>query len=84
MAALDLRSINLADKNILTFTTLKQAKKHPLPHLCYITQAANRFWLFYVIVRKSQNGDFFILRKDGQLFPFENYRLVGDKRYLSE
>ncbi len=83
--ALDLRGINLADKNILTFATKKDAKRHRLPYLCYITEAANRFWVFYVIVRKLQSGEFQVMRKDGQFMPYVDRRwLGGDKTYISE
>ena len=83
MSSLDLRSINLGDKNILTFTTKKQAKKFSLPYLCYITEAANRFWTFYVIVRKSQDGEFSILTKDGTFLTIENRRWVGESTYTN-
>lgn len=85
MASLDLRSVNLADKNILTFATKKEAKRHPLPYLCHITEAANRFWVFYVIVRKLQSGEFQIMRKDGQFMPFIDRRWVGgDTTYIND
>lgn len=84
MNSLDLRSINLGDKNILTFEKKKDAKKHPLPHLCYVTEAANRFWVFYVIVRKRTGGEFEVMCKDGQFLPVEDRRLVGgDKTYIA-
>lgn len=83
MASLDLRSINLGDKNILTFQTKKAAKGHPLPALCYITEAANRFWVFYVIVRKSQNGDFEIMCKDGSLIPCVDRRWTVEATYVN-
>jgi len=77
MACLDMRGINLGDKNILTFQTKAAAKKHPLPHLCYVTEAANRFWVFWVIVRKLQNGEFQVMRKDGNFMPFEDRKWLG-------
>lgn len=86
MASLDLRSINLADKNILTFATKKEAKKYgPLPYLCYVTEAANRFWRFYVIVRKLPNGEFQVMRKDRQFMPYIDRRwLGGDLTYIND
>lgn len=85
MGSLDLRSFNLGDKNILTFSSKKEAKTFPLPHLCYVTEAANRFWRFYVIVRKRQTGEFEIMLKDGQFMPIVNRRwLGGDKTYVVE
>ena len=84
MSHLDLRSINLGDKNILAFETKKAAQKHPLPHLAYITQAANRFWAFWVIVRQEQNGAFSVLTKSGEFLPVENRRWVsGNKTYTA-
>ena len=64
MASLDLRSIDLGTKNVLTFQTKKAAKSFQMPHLCFLMEAANRFWVFYVVARKSQNGDFHIMTKD--------------------
>ncbi len=79
MASLDLRSINLGEKNILTFSTKKQAKKFPTPHLCYITEAANRFWVFFVICRTEQDGTFSIMCKDETFLQMENRRWIGGK-----
>lgn len=82
MNHLDLRSINLGDKNILTFETKKMAQKATLPQLAYITPAANRFWAFWVIVRQEQDGVFSILTKSGEFLPIENRRWVsGTKTY---
>lgn len=79
MNDLDLRNINLSDKNILTFQTKKAAQNAKLPYLAYITPAANRFWSFWVIVRQEQNGVFSILTKSGEFLPIENRRWVSSK-----
>lgn len=82
MSDLDLRSVNLGYKNILTFETKREAKKFSAPHLAFVMPAANRFWSFWVIVRQSQNGDFAILTKTGEFIPIENKRWVsGNKTY---
>lgn len=81
--SLDLRSINLGDKNILTFETKKSANDFPKPYLCYPMQAANRFWVFYVIVRKLPSGEFQIMRKDGQFMPFEDRKWIGGNKTYS-
>ncbi len=81
MAALDLRSFNLGSNNIRTFPTKKAAKSFSLPHLCYVTQAANRFWVFYVIARKSQNGEFHIMTKDGNFLAVPEVKWTGTKTY---
>lgn len=83
MNHLDLRSLNLGDKNILVFQTKKDAKNFTFPHLAYLTPAANRFWVFWVVVRQEQNGSFSILTKSGDFLPIENRRWVGDKTYTS-
>ncbi len=84
MSHLDLRSVNLGDKNILTFETKKLAKKFNLPHLSYITQAANRFWAFWVIVRQDQDGTFSVLTKSGDFLTIENRKWVSDgKTYIN-
>lgn len=83
MAHLDLRHINLGDKNILTFETKKAAKGFAFPHLSYLTKAANRFWAFWVVVRQTQEGEFGILTQSGEFLPIENRKWVGDKTYVA-
>jgi hypothetical protein len=81
--SLDLRGVSLADNNILTFQTKKQADRFPLPCLCYVTEAANRFWVFWVVVRKLQSGEFSVMRKDGTFFEVpERQWLGGNVTYL--
>lgn len=81
MSSLDLRSINLGSMNVLTFETKKLAKRFPLPYLCYIKEAANRFWLFYVIARKLPDGSFSIMAKDGSFIAVEEKNWTGTVTY---
>lgn len=81
MASLDLRKFNLGTTNIKTFETKKLAKQYPIPHLAYIKEAANRFWLFYVIVRKSTDGSFSIMLNDGTFMEVPEINLVANKTY---
>lgn len=79
--ALDLRGINLADKNILTFATKKDAKRHRLPYLCYITEhelgraigvGQDTAWFMLHRIRKGmeqQGGD----KMDGEIEADETY-----------
>jgi hypothetical protein len=52
-----------------------------LPYLCYIKEAANRFWVFYVIARKSQNGDFHIMTRDGNFLSVPEIQWTGKFTY---
>lgn len=84
MNHLDLRHINLGDKNILTFETKKAASGVTLPHLAYVTKAANRFWSFWVIVRRSQNGEFGVMTKAGEFLAIEDRKWIGNKTYTNQ
>ena len=74
---LDLRApqFHLAASGIRTFTrkrdALAECRRLMLPAF-HITEAANRFWQFWIINRTEPNGIWTLYSKRGEWLPFEH------------
>ena len=74
---LDLRApeFHLTTSNIRTFARKREAiaecRRMMLPTY-HITEAANRFWAFWVINRTEPDGTWTVLTKTGEWAPFDH------------